>query len=76
MAPITVLDLSSLDGINRVLLQAAREVFHDAYAVTTPHDGSPSAIMDAHGHPIALGFIDPLGNISFQAVGPPSVPLN
>lgn len=68
MAPFEVIDLSNLDGRNRVLLQAAREVLPGAYAITTPHNGAPSQILDVNGHPIALGFVDALGNISFQTM--------
>jgi hypothetical protein len=68
MAPFEVIDLSDVDGRNRVLLKAARQVFHDAYAVTTPCNGAPSQILNDQGQPIALGFVDVLGNISFQTV--------
>lgn len=70
MAPFEVIDLSNLDGRNRVLLQAAREVLPGAYAITTPHNGAPSQILNDQGQPIALGFVDVLGNISFQTVAP------
>ncbi len=70
MGSIEYIDLTKLDEKNKALLREARRVFDTAYAVVTPYDGSPSRIMDAAGRPIALGWFDRKGNISFRACCP------
>jgi hypothetical protein len=74
MGSIEFIDLTNVDGKNRALLRAARQVFDTAYAVTTSVDGFPSQIFDMIGRPIAMGWFDQRGNVCFRTLS--NEPLN